>query len=198
MNYIESSLPKITEFPTNKSNLDYLTDILIKFQEGFYCKVFGIKVDFSSFSDLLKRVDIPSENMTVFISDLLSNEKLFSVAEEILKFKIDIPEIKKDVKRKSSYIISISKKEGEKKDYLTLREIIIMELFLKTQRNTLISNYLPGLLVCEGTRFFIDKNLKYSNPYFFYCKPRERYSIGYVRQDCPSDIKTPVVSVYNI
>jgi hypothetical protein len=198
MNYIDNSLPKITDFPTVKSNLDYLTDIVIKFQERFYCKVFGIKVDFSSFSSLLKRVDIPSENMTVFISDVLSNEKLFSVAEEILKLKIDIPKIRKDIKRKSPYIISISKEEGEEKDFLTLREIIIMELFLKTQRNTLISNYLPGLLVCKGTRFFLDKNLKYSNPYFFYYKPRERYSIGYVRQDCPCDIKTPVVSIYNI
>ena len=189
---------RITDFPTTRTDyLTNLTDIVIKIQEKFYRDVFGITVDFSCLSDLLKKVDIPSENMTVFISDSLSDEKLFSVVKKILGFEVDIPKIQRNVKRESLYIISMEKKLGEEKHSISLPEMFIMELFLRTKRNTFIANYLPGPLLCRGTRFFMDKDLKFSNPFLNYNKFKKTYSIGFVRGNIqPEGIKAPVVSVY--
>lgn len=209
MDCFNGSLMKPKVFPRLKSDLDHLTDLMIKFQEGFYSKVFGIVVDFSLFSDLLKKIDIPSENMTVFISNSLSDEKLFSVAEKILGIKINLPKKRRDIKRKPSYIVSISRKTTEKEnDYLSLRELIIMELFLKTQKNTLIHNYLPGPIICKGTRCYLEEKnegLKYSNPFLVshqykdeFQRTKEKYAISYVGDDFEiTNLITPNVLIYS-
>ena len=156
MNYIESSLsglPLVESLPPVRKDLDDLMNIVINFQEKFYHKIFGLEINFSNFLDLLKKIDIPSKNITVFYSHHLTSEIVFSAAKKNLGFNSNLSLLsmnRYNKKRPKEYLISIQKNGDEKNPGLVIEEALVTEMFLRFQKESTIFN---KLLICRDTIF---------------------------------------------
>ncbi len=204
MSRIESSLfgsSLVEALPPVKENLDNLMNIVINFQEKFYHKAFGLEIDFSNFLNLLKKIDIPSQNITLFYSRHLTSEIVFSTAERILGFNpnLTLSSVNKyNKKRPAEYLISISKNRNEESPGLTIEEALVTEMFIRIQKE---STYFPKLLICRDTSFRSMKTGANLTPCLLKYD-KQKYSCEYINlrnlEKNDKDFVVPSASVYSI